>query len=322
MLAGELPGVQIGAGQQCVVVEHLLEVRHQPAFVDRVAGEAAAEVVVDPTCGHRIERRDRGAQRGVGAGAVVLSQQVVQRHRLRELGCCPEATPARIVGGQHRHRGLVEHRGVGECAGALRCGRAADRVEQPRGLLEQLVTLVAPRVLDRREHLQEAGVPGRRLLGEVGAAEERFAVGGEEHRHRPAALAGHRLGGFHVDRVDVGTLLAVDLDRHEVLVQVRRGGGVLEGLVRHDVAPVARRVADRQQHRSVLTPCQVERLVPPREPVDRVLGVLAQVRAGLGREAVGHAGQSVPIAPRAGPTPVRRRSDGGQVMCGWRRRTH
>ena len=33
--------------QQRVVVEHLLEVRDEPALVDRVAREAAAEVIVD-----------------------------------------------------------------------------------------------------------------------------------------------------------------------------------------------------------------------------------------------------------------------------------
>ncbi len=56
--------------------------------------------------------------------------------------------------------------------------------------------------------------------------------------------------------------------------------------MRHDVAPVARRVADRQQHRPVLGARPGERLLAPRVPVHRVVGVLAQVEAGLAREAV------------------------------------
>ena len=60
-----------------------------------------------------------------------------------------------------------------------------------------------------------------------------------------------------------------------------------------------RRVADRQQHRPVLGACPREGLVP-RLPVDRVLGVLAQVQAGLLREPVHPAS----IAPLGAPAPA------------------
>ena len=55
----DLPAVEVGAGEQRVVVEHLLEVGHGPGGVDRVAGEAAADLVVDPAAGHRLERAER-----------------------------------------------------------------------------------------------------------------------------------------------------------------------------------------------------------------------------------------------------------------------
>ena len=61
---------------------------------------------------------------------------------------------------------------------------------------------------------------------------------------------------------------------------------VLEALVGHDVAPVAGRVADRQQHRHVAPAGLGERLRPPRVPVDRVVAVLAEVRRRLAGEAV------------------------------------
>ena len=48
-------GVQVDTDQQRLVVEHLLEVRHQPLLVDRVAGEATADVVVHSTARHRVE---------------------------------------------------------------------------------------------------------------------------------------------------------------------------------------------------------------------------------------------------------------------------
>src|SRR5581483_958112 len=57
----------------------------------------------------------------------------------------------------------------------------------------------------------------------------------------------------------------------------------------HDVAPVARGVADRQQDRAVLGPRAGERLLAPRVPVHGVVPVLEQVRAGLAGEAVGAA---------------------------------
>ena len=136
------------------------------------------------------------------------------------------------------------------------------------------------------QHLPERRHPVPRLRRVVRAAEERLAVRREEDRHRPAAVAGERDDGVHVDRVDVRPLLAVDLDADEVLVHQRGGRLVLERLVLHDVAPVAGRVADREQDRLVLGAGARERLLAPRVPVHRVVGVLEEVGAGFLREAV------------------------------------
>src|SRR5690606_741804 len=54
------------------------------------------------------------------------------------------------------------------------------------------------------------------------------------------------------------------------------------------MAPVAGGVAHGQQHRDVAAPRLGERLLTPLPPVDRVVGVLAQVRAGAVCESVGH----------------------------------
>src|SRR5207247_2205450 len=64
-LARALPEQRIAAAlmrqrqeleQLGVVVEHLLEVRHEPALVDRVAGKSAAQMVVDAALADSLER--------------------------------------------------------------------------------------------------------------------------------------------------------------------------------------------------------------------------------------------------------------------------
>jgi hypothetical protein len=147
--------------------------------------------------------------------------------------------------------------------------------------LRHVFTPVAVQIGDRDEHLLERGHPVTRLRREVGAAEERLAGRREEHRQRPPAVAGHRDDRVHVDPVHVRTLLAVDLDVDEALVHQRCRDRVLERFVRHHVAPMARGVANREQDRLVLLARLRQRFVSPRVPLDRILGVLQEVRTGL-----------------------------------------
>ncbi len=176
--------------------------------------------------------------------------------------------------------------GVGRSVPPSEQRRATERAGELVGLLEELVAPRAPQLLDPLAQLDEPDHPAPPLLREVGPGEEGPAVGRADDRHGPAALACHGLGRLHVDVVDVGPLLAVDLHVHEHPVHHGRHVGVLEGLVGHHVAPVAGRVADRQQDRYVSLPGRGEGIVAPRVPVDRVVGVLAQVGARLPSEAV------------------------------------
>ena len=93
---------------------------------------------------------------------------------------------------------------------------------------------------------------------------------------------------LHVDRVDVRALLAVDLDGHDPLVHLGGDVGVLEGLVLHHVAPVARGVADAHEHRLILGPGLGEGFLAPGVPVHGVLRVLKQVGGRFVDEAIGH----------------------------------
>ena len=54
-LAGHGVGMEVGEREQRVVVEHLLEVRHEPALVHRVTVEAAADEILHAALGHRVE---------------------------------------------------------------------------------------------------------------------------------------------------------------------------------------------------------------------------------------------------------------------------
>ena len=139
-----------------------------------------------------------------------------------------------------------------------------------------------------QKELREARHVEARLRREVRASVERPPVRREEDGHRPAAVAGHGDDRLHVEPVHVRALLPVDLHRDEALVHELRRLLVLEGLVLHDVAPVAGRVADREQDRLVLRAGALERVIPPRVPVDGVVGVLEEVGAGLLGEPVGH----------------------------------
>jgi len=164
-------------------------------------------------------------------------------------------------------------------------------VDEHTGLPGHVFAPLVVGVRDGDEQLPESRQAVPRLGREVGAAEERLADRREENRHRPAAVPGHRHDGVHVERIEIRPFLPVDLDVDEALVHQRRSLLVLERLVRHHMAPVAGRVADREQDRLVLGAGQLARLLAPWVPVHGILGVLEQVGRGLVREPV-HPGPS------------------------------
>jgi len=270
-----------------VVIEHLLEVREAPSRVGGVAGEAAAELVVDPPVRHGRQGDLHHRERVGVAGAGVVPQQEHEYGRHGELRRAPEAAPAAVGAAGEAGDGVVEgarrhpHRGGDR-------GRGPQGSDEVAGIACDRVPLGEPGVGDGGEHVRERGQPGMGGRGPVGAGEEGQAVRGEEDAEGPPAAHAHRLGGGHVDGVDVGPLLAVHLDRHVGRVQQGGDAGVLERLAGHDVAPVARRVADAEEHRHVPSPGGREGLLAPRVPVHRVVGVLLEVRAGRAREPVRH----------------------------------
>ena len=290
LLVERVGAVLPGPGQEVdhlgVVVEHLLEVRHQPATVHRVAGKAAAQMVVDAALAHLGERELDGLAVARRAAALPGAPEQFQNHRLRELRRMAEAALDRIDLAERALGRLVG--GLGrEGAGARAARELVQRLLQGRHALGDAVPVLGVDLGDALQDLRETGPAEARFGRKVGAAPERLAVGGQKHGQRPAAVLAEQGDGLLVDGVDVRAFLAVDLDVDEQRVHLRGDGLVLEGFVRHDVAPVTGRVADRQQDRLVGLLGRREGRGVPGLPGDRIGLVLQQVRAGLFGQAVG-----------------------------------
>jgi hypothetical protein len=225
------------------------------------------------------------AFRAPGTGLVVGEELEVGG--MREFGSAAEAPELRIEDRFQFVYGRVQGSSVRPVGGG-------GPFETAQGLHQRLVLTVDRRALaaviirDAGEQIAEARHAVARLRRKVRAAEKRdLVLRRKEHGERPAAgAAREQLLRRLVDLVDVRAFLAIHLDVHEVRVHQRRRRLVLEGLVRHDVAPVAGRVADGQQDRLVLAPRAIQRLRSPRMPLHGVVRVLEQVWTGFVDERV------------------------------------
>src|ERR1043166_2390125 len=286
VFAGYLVDVQVEAREERVVVEHLLEVGDEPTRVRRVAVEAAAELVIHAALGHPAASV-RGHLKGARvAGSLESAEEEFEVHRRRELRGAAEAAVARVVCARDVAEGVVEQLGIDRLRRLLRDAHAAKLGENLPGRLTHLFGAGAEGFGDGGEDAREAGHLVSVFGREVGSAVEGDEVRREEDCERPAAVARHHLDGVHVNLVEVGALLAVNLDADEVVVHQPRDLIVLERLALHDVTPVAGRVADAQKDRLVLALRLLPNLFSPRVPVHRVVRVLKEVRAGLFDKAV------------------------------------
>ena len=151
--------MEVDPGELGVVVEHLLEVRDEPDRVGRVAVEAAAELVVDPAVGHRVERPPRDRERPRVAGRGRAPEEELDRHRLGELRARRPSRRSRAS----NWRSIARGRRVEQLAasGASASGRRAaaalldERVDEPRRRPRRPRPLLAPGPGDAREDLPE-----------------------------------------------------------------------------------------------------------------------------------------------------------------------
>ena len=76
--------VHISAYEQRVIVEHFLEVWHQPAVVGGVTVKTAANLIVHPTIGHLVQCQRRHVQRVFTLGAIGVAEQEINTHARRK----------------------------------------------------------------------------------------------------------------------------------------------------------------------------------------------------------------------------------------------
>ena len=97
---------RVDQGQQFedlrVVVEHLLEMRHEPFGVGRIAGVAAAEMIVDAASVHRLEHGAQSFAEGRLAAAEHLVPEEAEDRRIGEFGRAAEAAMHGIDRAQKR----------------------------------------------------------------------------------------------------------------------------------------------------------------------------------------------------------------------------
>ena len=292
LLSADQVGIEVELHELGIVVEHFFEVGDQPLRVGGVTCEAATDVVVNSARCHLVTGEQDLVDGLLVAKARSESQHEAGLARRRKFRRCAPAALYRIEAGFHFRERVAQHIVVelGRATGhGIVVGLAIleELGKALRGLVD--VGAVADPSLD---DIADQGVEGR--VREVGATKKRFELGSEKGAQGPAAAPlAERLDGRHVNLVDVRAFLAVDLDTDEVFIEVFRGGLVLEGLAFHHVAPVAGRITDAEEDGLVLFLRLLERLGAPREPIDRVVGVLQQVGRLLVRQPVGVLGLCV-----------------------------
>jgi len=270
-----------------VVVEHLLEVGDGPRPVYAVAMESTPQVVVEAPACHGAERSHQGA-RGAGHAVVCGEQEQFQGRGLGELLALPLAPVPRVMGPHQRGDCPLVPSAVDPLL--VRREGSADDPLQRVAPAPQRGALLVPGRSHLVKHLAEGRhpVPGHRW--KVGDPREGPQVGKQEQVGGPSGIALEREERLDVDGVHVRAFLPVHLDGHEMGVEESRHLWVREGLMLHHMAPVAGRIADREQDRPVLAPRLLEGLRCPGVPVHRVVGVLQEVGTGLVDKAVGPRG--------------------------------
>ena len=160
--ARDHPGVEVRRDEDGVVVQHLLEVRDEPAVVDGVAVEAAADDVVHASRRHAVERRARHRERLVVSGA----QEELDRGRRRELRRVTEAAEGGLECARDAADRLREQPFGERLARGRSLGDAPERGVDPLGLPLDVAASLAPRGRHGLENVPEArdAVPGLRRV--------------------------------------------------------------------------------------------------------------------------------------------------------------
>ena len=279
-VAGNLKRFQVGGGELTLVVEHLLEVRHEPALVHGIAVKAAAQLIVHAALGHFPQSEQGGVEGFAVAGAGVEAHEEIEHRGAGEFGRAAEAAVVAVEGAAENleaaiEQGIVDGRGAG---GRRDLGMLAQLLDDVARRCDNLRAIVAPGLGDLAQNGGKAGAPIAILRRKIGAAEEWLQFRREPHRHGPAAGPGGGLHEGHVDAVDVGALFAVHLDGNVIAVEQGGNALVLERFALHHMAPVAGGIPHRKEDRLLVSAGLGKSLLAPGVPIHGIVSVLEQVR--------------------------------------------
>ena len=157
----------------------------------------------------------------------------------------------------------------------------------------QRTLLTAPLV---DHHLHNLGKPGR---GNVGAPQNQVAFRDQEYTQGPAPATATDLHGSHVDLVQVRAALPIHFDVDKVLIEIGGDAQIFKDLLLHHMTPVATGVTDGEKNQLVFAFGGGQRLLAPRVPVDRVVGMVQQIGRVLQNQSVGIPGHPLG-APEVG----------------------
>ena len=102
---GGLAGMHVILQQFRIVIGHLLEVRHHPALVDRVAMKAPSKLVVNAATRHLLERRDKNVAHLVVSCAHVIVNQEIEHCGMRKFRSLAKTA---VLGIEHAQRRLYD----------------------------------------------------------------------------------------------------------------------------------------------------------------------------------------------------------------------
>ena len=250
----------------------------------------AAEMIVHSARGHFAQSEKRHLQRALSflrfRRRAVNAVEKFQRHRARKFRRGAEAAEL-LVEVRSQLRVTLRTRDVVRFVGSIRWrDRGLQLAQNLLRAFDNARAIRLPRSGDFVEHTFESGPAVRVLRRKISSAHERLQLRREPDVHGPAAAPGHALHESHVDAVEIWPLFAIDFDADETFVHQPRDLFVLKTLALHHVAPVTRRIADREKDRLVLPPRFREGFLAPRIPIDRIVRVLEQVRRLLLRETI------------------------------------
>ncbi|KAF5034706.1 hypothetical protein DSECCO2_593300 [anaerobic digester metagenome] len=204
--------------QERLVVEHLLEVRDEPLGVRRIAVEPVADLVEDPAPPHGVQRLLDHRVGRLLPGPVPVTEQEYEVVRSREFGCVPKPAVLTVEDPEEGLVGLIENGLVKIALPRRGAGRALERLHHLTAGVLEVLTLALPDLADPGDEVEEPGHPVTALFWYVTRCKERFFVGSHQDGERPPPRSRQRVGGRHVDLVDIRPLLAVHLDADKDVV--------------------------------------------------------------------------------------------------------